>query len=256
MIADLIHLVHGNAGSVAQGWRTDTYRALASSAADKIHVLTVDYRGFGWSTGKPTERGLIIDGITLVNWALEVANIPPERIVLLGQSLGTAVTTAVAEVFVVEFGVEFAGMVLVAAFSDLPTLMHTYSIGGLIPILAPLRPYPQLQRFFGRHIKDTWQTSTRLASMVRNSKEINLILIHAKNDFNIPWKHSDVLFHTAANATSENGLSTKQIDGVKHHAELGAAGWRNSWTAGTRQGGMKKIRQEVLMHGGESIETA
>ena len=249
-----MRLVHGNAGTVAQGWRTDTYRALASGAADRIHVLTVDYRGFGWSTGTPTEKGLIIDGITLVKWALEVAKIPPGRMVILGQSLGTAVATAVVEHFVVESGIEFAGMVLVAAFSDLSTLMHTYSIGGLIPILAPLRPYPQLQRFFGRHIKDTWQTSTRLANMVRKSRELNLVLIHAKNDFNIPWKHSDVLFHAAANATSETGLSTKQIDGVKHHAELGTAGWRNSWTAGTRHGGIKKIRQEVLMHGGRSSE--
>lgn len=195
-----------------------------------------------------------MDGITLVKWALEVAKIPPERLVLVGQSLGTAVATAVAEHFVVESGIEFAGMVLVAAFSDLPTLVHTYSFGGIIPILAPLRPYPQLQKFFGRHIKDTWQTSTRLANMVRTSKVVNLVLIHAKNDFDIPWKHSDVLFHTTANATSDEGLSTQQIDGVKRHVELGTAGWRNSWMAGTKHGGVKRIRQEVLMHGGKSSE--
>ena len=214
-------------------------------------MLTVDYRGFGYSTGSPTEEGLILDGISLVKWALDVAQIAPDRIVLLGQSLGTAVTTAVAEHFAIESHIDFAGVVLVAAFSDIPSLLLTYSFGGIIPVLSPLKPYPPLQRYFARHIRDTWHTSTRLASLVRNSKRLNLVLIHAKNDFDIFWKHSNVLFNAAANATSNEGMSSKQIDGVKHHVDLGWSGWRNSWTAGTGQQGVKSIRQEILMHGGK-----
>ncbi|KAI9879710.1 MAG: hypothetical protein M1830_007495 [Pleopsidium flavum] len=245
----LVISFHGNAGTVAQGWRTDTYRSLSSGSTTKIHILTVDYRGFGYSTGIPTEEGLITDGVTLVDWALNVANIPPERIVLLGQSLGTAVATAVAEHFVTRSPqIEFAGLVLVAAFSDMPTLMLTYSAGGIVPILSPLRPYPRLQKWFVERIRDTWNTSMRLANFVRRSQNVRLTLIHSRNDFNIPWKHSDTLFYVAANATTEVGMTEKEVNNVKTTLDLGEAGWVNTWNAG----GNKKIRQEIVFHGGHN----
>ena len=226
---------------------------MASGAADKIHVLTADYRGFGYSSGTPTEDGLIVDGIALVNWALHVARIPPEHIVILGQSLGTAVLTAVAEHFAVNFQVEFAGLVLVAAFSDMPTLMLTYSIGGLVPILSALKPYPKLQQYFSKGIRDTWHTANRMSNLVRHSKNINLVLIHAKNDFDIPWKHSDALFSTAANATSKEGMTFEQMDGVMQHTDLGEAGWTNTWNAGGPDGGINRIKLEILRHGGKQM---
>ena len=182
---------------------------------------------------------------------MNVARIPPERIVLLGQSLGTAITTAVAEHFALNLGIDFAGVVLVAGFSDIPTLMLTYSVGNFIPILSPLRPYPRLQQYFGSRIKDTWHTAKRLANWVRNSKQCNLVLIHAKNDFDIPWKHSDKLFEAAANATSQEGMSAQQIDSVKKHSGCGTAGYRNDWKAATVDGRTKRITQHVLNHGGE-----
>ncbi|KAI9783574.1 MAG: hypothetical protein M1816_001325 [Peltula sp. TS41687] len=238
---------HGNAGTVAQGWRTDTYRALSSGSTDKIHVLTVDYRGFGYSSGSPTEQGIITDAMATVNWALHVAKIPPERIVLLGQSLGTAIATAVAEHFsTLSPQPEFAGLILIAAFSDIPKLMLTYNLGGFIPILSPLYSYPILQKWFSTYITETWNTTQRLGSYVRNSAKVHLTLIHAKNDFDIPWKHSDHLFYVAANATSEEGLTYQQVESVKKTIDLGEAGWISTWNAG----GNKLIRQELLRHGG------
>lgn len=187
-----------------------------------------------------------------MKWALKVAHIPSERIILLGQSLGTAVTTAVAEHFVLESQTEFAGVILVAGFSDIPTLMLTYSAGGIVPLLSALRPYPPLQRFFARRIEDTWQTAVRLGNFVRHSKNVNLILIHATNDYDIPWKHSDALFYAAANATSKVGMTMRQIDGVKDTVNLGNGGWVNSWNAGGQgHNRHKRIRQEIVMHGGE-----
>ncbi|KAF4549707.1 Alpha/beta hydrolase-like protein 7 [Elsinoe fawcettii] len=83
---------HGNAGHIAQGWRTDTYRSF--SALPNTHTITIDYRGFGHSTGSPTEAGLITDAIALVNYVLHTLHIPHERIAIVGQSLGTAVAAA------------------------------------------------------------------------------------------------------------------------------------------------------------------
>lgn len=214
-------------------------------------MLTIDYRGFGNSTGSPSEAGLITDGVATVKWALEVAQIPPERIVLLGHSLGTAVATAVAEYFVIENAIEFQGLILVAAFSDLPTLMATYAIAGVIPILSPLRPYPSLQRFFAGRVQETWFTARRMANLIRRSKNINLELIHSKNDFHIPWSHSDTLFHAAANATSEAGLTSKHIDALKVHEDLDNSGHINRWPTVNEYGGRKSIRQVVVRHGGE-----
>ena len=242
--------VHGNAGTVAQGWRTDTYRTSSGGAPDKIHVLTFDYRGYGYSTGSPHEKGLITDGVAVVRWALDVARIPPERIVLLGQSLGTAVVTAVAERFIVEDSIEFKGIILIAAFSDIPTLMSSYAIGGIIPILSPLRPYPFLQHFFAQRVQETWCTVTRIANLVRRSRSINLQLIHSKDDFNIPWAHSKTLFYAAVNATSERGMTSKQIDAANFYRDLGASGHRKLWKTVQEGGGRKLIRLEVVLHGG------
>lgn len=217
-------------------------------------MLSVDYRGFGYSTGNPTERGIIYDGITLLNWALNTAHISPNRIVILGQSLGTAVATAVAEHFVSESQVEFSGLVLVAAFTDIPTLMLSYSIGGILPILSPMRPYPLVQSFFAKHIQETWKTNERLANLVQKSDSVDLTLIHSRNDFDIPWQHSEGLFYAAANATSEDGMTLRQMDSMKMHSELGDAGWISTWTAaGKTKDSTKIIRLRVVRHGGKQL---
>ena len=213
----------------------------------------MDYRGYGKSTGSPTENGLIADGVAVVNWALSVAKMPPERIVLLGQSLGTAVATAVAEHFVMKKNLEFKALILIAAFSDIPTLMATYTIGGVIPILSPLKPYPSLQNFFTQHIQETWFTCKRLANLVKKCRNANVHLIHSKNDFNIPWTHSNTLFHAAANATSENGLTSQQIDKAKFHQDLGDFGHVNSWISMSNDHGRKSIHQVIVHCGGNTL---
>ena len=206
----------------------------------------MDYRGFGYSSGSPTEKGLITDAAALIQWAIETAGVPPERIVLVGQSLGTAVTTAVAEKFALESAVEFAGIVLVAPFTDIPSLLLTYSFGGFFPVLSPLRPYPSLQQFFQNNVQDTWNTEARVANLVRNSQRVKLYLIHSKTDFHIPWSHSEALFFAAANATSPKGLSRKQVDGVKHRQDLSAGGSIDKWNAG----GTKLIMKQIVRYGG------
>ena len=246
------HADHGNAGTVAQGWRTDTYRTLSSGNAEKTYVLTADYRGFGHSTGSPSEQGLITDGVAMLRWAIDEAGIPPGRIVLVGQSLGTAVAAAVAESFATgEDRNALAGVILVAPFTDLPSLLLTYAIGGIVPILSPLRPYPPLQRFFSRYVVDTWQTSSRLTSLIKSSSKLNLVIIHAKDDFEIPWKHSEALFYAAARATAEETMSLWEIDSEKEHEDLGASGWRDTWSTASRNGGVVRIVQQIVRNGGE-----
>jgi len=141
---------------------------------------------------------LIIDGVAIVEWALNVARIPPEDIVIFGHSLGTAVATAVVEHYALKSpDTTFAALILLSGFSDIPNLMKTYMVGGVIPILSPLRPYPILQKFISNRILDPWDTATRISRIVRKRNSLKLHILHAKDDLDINWKHSDLLFNAA-----------------------------------------------------------
>jgi fermentation-respiration switch protein FrsA (DUF1100 family) len=62
--------------------------------ADGTGLVGVDYRGYGGSTGQPTERGLMIDAETA--YAFAAARYPAARIAVWGESLGTGVAVALA----------------------------------------------------------------------------------------------------------------------------------------------------------------
>ncbi|RYC63337.1 hypothetical protein CHU98_g2867 [Xylaria longipes] len=203
--AQLVISFHGNAGHIAQGVRTEHFHTLTDTSS--FHILSIDYRGYGKSKGSPSELGVIQDGIATVDWAMNVAGVPSDRIVVMGQSLGTAVTAGVVEHFAT-IGIEFAGVVLIAGFSNVPTLLSSYRGAGFIPVLSPLRPIPPLLRFFQGFIVDKWNSAGRLAEIVRLTRtRLRLTLIHAKDDWEIPCHESDTLFKSAANATTDQDLN-------------------------------------------------
>ncbi len=228
---------------MAQGWRTDSYRAFSDGSTSNIHILAIDYRGYGFSTGSPTEQGVIIDGVAAVNWAMQIAKIPSSRIVILGHSLGTAVSSAVAEHFA-RLGTDFAGVVLVAPFASVDTLLTGYSFGGYLPLLWPLQHSPALHKLFSSVIADTWPSIDRLANFVRLSTRVRLHLIHSKDDYEIPWSHSEVLFAATANATTKDGMDLALIKKMKARStvDMGNGAFVSTWKAG----GDKIITEEIV----------
>jgi fermentation-respiration switch protein FrsA (DUF1100 family) len=80
---------HGNGGSLA--WRVERFRALT---ADGTGLVALSYRGYGGSSGQPTETGLIADA--LAAYAFAAARYPASRIALWGESLGSGVAVALA----------------------------------------------------------------------------------------------------------------------------------------------------------------
>ncbi|OCL11716.1 alpha/beta-hydrolase [Glonium stellatum] len=246
--ARLIIYFHGNSATVAQPRRTEEYRMVSSGASDKIFVLAFDYRGFGYSTGTPSEQGCINDAISVIKWALEEVNIAPERILLLAQSLGTAVASAAAHYFInLEPPVEFVGMVLCAGFTDTSSVFQSYSIGGVVPLLAPVKAFPFLQAWLGRQMKDTWKTGERLADLVQKSNRIHLTLLHATSDNVIPFEQTAELFYRAVEASSELGLTRDEIDNKKSTIDLGEGGYIETWASGN-----KIIQKEIVKHGGHN----
>lgn len=67
---------------------------LVKLKADGMGVLAVSYRGYGGSTGRPTEDGLMRDGEAAYQYA--AARYPADRIAIWGESLGTGVAVAIA----------------------------------------------------------------------------------------------------------------------------------------------------------------
>jgi fermentation-respiration switch protein FrsA (DUF1100 family) len=85
----LILYLHGNGGSLR--YRAERFRALLG---DGFGLLALSYRGYGGSTGSPSEAGLIADAEAA--YAFAAARTPPERIAVFGESLGTGVAVALA----------------------------------------------------------------------------------------------------------------------------------------------------------------
>lgn len=71
---------------------------LSSSALDTIHVLSLYYRGFGKSTGNPTEVGSIIDSVSAIQWAVEMAH-TLSLLALVAQNPGAALACMAANDF-------------------------------------------------------------------------------------------------------------------------------------------------------------
>jgi len=82
---------HGNAGNMSH--RLDNVKRLLDHG---LRVLIFDYRGYGRSEGKPSERGIYLDGAAAFDFLVNVKGISPHDIVLFGRSLGAAVAIEVA----------------------------------------------------------------------------------------------------------------------------------------------------------------
>ena len=249
--ARLIIHMHGAAGTVGSGYRVPNYRALSAGQPKNIHVLTFDYRGFGRSPGTPSERALCIDAISVVEWAMYVAGVPPSRILIFGQSLGTAVNLAVLEHFALQSPpIVFVGGILVAPFVDVPTLVATYKVAGIFPILSPLARLPFLFNYLSAFIKEKWSSKDRIACYIRaneaNGEKYRLTLVHAEDDYDIPSHHTEVLFWHAVNATVPQGITYEEFREVRQKSrnDLGAAGSVMEWR--TENG---VIREEILKTG-------
>lgn len=239
----------------------------------------MDYRGFGVSTGSPTEEGLITDGVSLVNFlTTDALNIPPSRIVLMGQSLGTAVTAAVAERFAfgtpdptaiqpaIKNAEPFAGVILLASFSNLVSLIESYSVKGLTPpMLSPLVGYPRFQKWVMSHIVDQWDTAARVARLTgvnstepaaaglkQDHKDLDLTIIHARNDVEIPWYEGRRVWMAATGEDIQGAPGTLTYEKREAGNPSEVKIWKNKITGKDGNNVVKKVRWERVQYGGMS----
>src|SRR5687767_10449224 len=155
----------GNAGNASGGLEN------ARRLVDRLDVelVAVDYRGYGLSEGAPTEAGLYRDGRAVYD-AVRGRGISPERIVLLGRSLGAAVAVDVAQDRPV------AALVLETPFLSVPALARAH--------------YPLLPAFL---IRSRYDNARKLPAVA-----VPKLIVQAERDEVAPPDHAASLYEVAA----------------------------------------------------------
>jgi pimeloyl-ACP methyl ester carboxylesterase len=158
--APLVLYYGGNAEEVSwqareAGWPADWSLAL------------VNYRGYGGSEGKPSERSLFADALVALDALAGRPDVDPSRIVLFGRSLGSAVAVHVAAERPV------AAVILVSPFESM--------------IEVGRRHYPWLP--VGLLLRHPFDARSRVPAI-----RVPLLAIVAEQDTIIPPVHSKRLF--------------------------------------------------------------
>lgn len=153
----------GNGGAL--NLRADRFTWLT---ADGTGLLALSYRGYGGSSGKPTEDGLIRDALAAYDFA--AARYPAKRIVLWGESLGTAVAIALAA----ERSV--GGVMLDAPFTS------AADVGASAYPFVPVRWF----------MKDPFHSDERIARV-----SAPILVLHGERDRVIPIRFGERLFALA-----------------------------------------------------------
>ena len=176
-IGTVIHF-HGNAQNM-----TAHFSYVSWLPEEGFNLFVFDYRGYGQSEGRPGRRGVYEDGVAAIEYVVARPDIDPERVVILGQSLGGANALAVIGKN------SFSGIRAVAIDSAF------YSYRAIvqdklkqIPVLSWLR-WP-LSFLIIRN-------SFSAGSVVDRVAPVPIVFIHGAADRTIPAEHSRRLYKQA-----------------------------------------------------------
>lgn len=161
----VILFFHGNAGNISH--RLDYIQRITRTG---LNVFILDYRGYGKSSGKPSEEGLYIDALSAYDYLVKDENVKPEDIILLGRSLGGAAA--------IETATKRKARALVVENTFL-SVRHMARHMGVFSLISPLLPasYNNLEKI----------------------KQISIpkLIIHGDNDEIIPFSMGERLFAAA-----------------------------------------------------------
>jgi pimeloyl-ACP methyl ester carboxylesterase len=158
-------LLHGNAGNISH-----RFEKLAILRDIGVDVLIIDYRGYGKSEGKPSERGLYRDAEAAYDYLTRQRGLDPDRVWLYGESLGSAVAVELAA------RRKVGGVILEAAFT---------SIGDVGQAMWPFLPM-------------RWVLGQRFHSLGRIAKiQAPILLLHSRDDEYFPLSHAERLARAA-----------------------------------------------------------
>ncbi|CAD7940048.1 unnamed protein product [Amoebophrya sp. A120] len=168
---------HANAGNI--GMRLPNFVDLAKRC--NANVFAFDYRGFGKSEGKPSEQGLILDGLASLYEMKSKYGI--EETFIFGRSLGGAVAVSLVkaiEDFTPEVRAKYPrikGIMLENTFTSISDLADK-----LFPFLAYLKP---IKAFF---LRINWDSMAQMKTFSKTTTKV-LFLVGEKDEL-VPPEHS------------------------------------------------------------------
>jgi len=141
-----------------------------------VSLLVVDYRGYGWSTGKPSFSALLSDteivyrGLSAILERAELQNSPRY---VMGRSLGSAPAIHLAYAH----PDTFHGLILESGFADVPSLLRQLGVSQAL----------------------VDKTTDELGN-VRKLTELKLplLVIHGEQDTLLPIAHGERLYQASA----------------------------------------------------------
>lgn len=191
--------LHGNTGTRAAPHRVGVAKLL--SALD-YHVLVPEYRGFGDSTGEPTEAGLTSDALYVYDWVK--ARSGKSLVVIWGHSLGTGVTANIAAKLI-EKGVALDGIILEGTFSSTRQQIPHH------PFSWYYWKFPGMGLFF----PEPWADNKFVCPTEENLKKLKspILFLHSEDDHIVPIEIVQQMHKEAANAQSAERVKLVQFDG-------------------------------------------
>ena len=184
---------HGNGGNVSD--RIPHASVLAGAGFD---VLLFDYRGYGHSTGRPSEEGTYLDARAAREALLRRDGVDARRVLYLGESLGGAVAVALA------LESPPAGLILQSTFTSVRDMAARYYRAipeGVVP-----DAYPSLRRI--------------------SALRAPLLVLHGARDPLVPPAQGEALF-----AAAPEPKELKILPGAGHDV---LAGGGDAWIAAVR----------------------
>lgn len=160
-------LFHGNAGNISH--RADTVSIFHQLG---LNVFIFDYRGYGNSQGKPTEKGLYKDAKAAWQYLTKTRGIDKANIIVFGRSLGGVVAAHLAS------RVQPVGLILESVFS---------SAGEMAREIMPVMSLLVYMRF-----------DFNAAEYVKSVKSPVLVL-HSPDDEIIPFSLGEKVYAAANN---------------------------------------------------------
>jgi pimeloyl-ACP methyl ester carboxylesterase len=146
---------HGNAGNI--GFHLPNMNKLYLTAG--CNICMVEYRGYGNSSGSPSEEGLIADAEAALDFLQDRQDIDANKIVVFGWSLGGAVAIALAHAR----PRKLAGLIVENTFVSIADMVLSLAQRSLAYNLAN---YPKTIRairvILSFYLTNTWASESRL----------------------------------------------------------------------------------------------
>lgn len=198
----IVLYVHGNGGNRAGNHRSRLYHRLAYE--HDTHIVAFDYRGYGDSTYRnPTTKGLSSDAAFVYKWLLKQKNVDKSRVTIWGHSLGTGVAIRMLAELPEEM--QPKGLILEAGFDTIANAIANH------PFSAPFRVIPYFEYFFVDPIASNPELNFDSINKIGLIKPTPIMILHAEDDFIIPFKLGYNLYEWALKKLGEKKVQLVRI---------------------------------------------